>query len=219
MKFPTNPIDFILHVDKYIGEFIASYGVFTYGILFFIIFLETGLVLTPFLPGDSLLFVAGAFAAQGSLNVILLFVLLSIAAIVGDTANYWIGHFFGERFFVRRRLIKREHLEKTKKFYEKHGGKTIIYARFVPIIRTFAPFVAGVGAMRYSRFLLFNIIGGVAWAGLFVFAGYFFGGMPIVEENLTLVIFIIILLSLLPPIIEYLKSRRKTHSENLVKND
>ena len=211
MNFPTNPIDFILHVDQYLGEFISAYGVFTYGILFLIIFLETGLVLTPFLPGDSLLFIAGAFASQGSLNVFLLFVLVSIAAIAGDTLNYWVGHFLGKKFFVKRRLIKPEHLEKTNKFYEKYGGKTIIYARFVPIVRTFAPFVAGVGAMKYSKFLLFNVAGGIAWAGLFVFAGYFFGGVPLIKENLTAVVFLIIFLSLLPPIIEYLKSRRKNN--------
>lgn len=207
MQFPSNPIDFILHVDKYIGEFIREFGIATYGILFLIIFLETGLVVTPFLPGDSLLFVSGAFAAQGALNVVVLFFLLSIAAILGDSANYWIGHYLGEKFFVRRRLIKAEHLEKTKKFYEKHGGKTIIYARFVPIVRTFAPFVAGIGTMEYGRFLIFNILGGVLWVGLFVFGGYFFGNVPIIKENLTIVIIAIIFVSILPPIIEYVKSK------------
>lgn len=209
MAFPTNPIDFVLHVDKYIGEFISVYGVFTYAILFLIVFLETGLVVTPFLPGDSLLFVAGTFAAQGSLNIFLLFVLISIAAIAGDSLNYWIGHYLGERFFIRRKLIKPEYLERTKKFYEKHGGKTIIYARFVPIVRTFAPFVAGVGKMQYGRFFAFNVIGGIAWAGLFLFAGYFLGNVPVIEQNLTYVIFIIIFLSLIPPVLEYFRGRKK----------
>ncbi len=201
-----NPIDFVLHVDKYVGYFIENYGIFTYFILFFIIFLETGFVVTPFLPGDSLLFIAGAFA-QGSMNVFLVFVLMAIAAVVGDSANYWIGNFLGEKFFLRKGLIKAEHIEKTERFYRKHGGKTIIYARFVPIVRTFAPFVAGVGRMNYRKFLLFNVFGGIAWAGIFIFAGYFLGTVPFIEENLTFVIFAIIFLSLLPPIVEYIKSR------------
>lgn len=203
-----NIFDFILHVDRYINVLIQDYGAFTYLILFIIIFLETGLVITPFLPGDSLLFVVGAFAAQGSFDIIFIFVLLSIAAIIGDSVNYSIGNYFGIRIFKGSRLFKEKYLEKTKNFYQKHGGKTIIIARFIPIIRTFAPFVAGVGKMYYPRFLAFNIIGGLAWVALFLFAGYFFGTIPIIKENLTIVIIIIIFLSILPPIIEYIRSRR-----------
>lgn len=208
-----NPIDFILHVDRYIGDFIRDYGIFTYGILFFVIFLETGFVVTPFLPGDSLLFVSGAFASQDALNVWVLFVLMSVAAILGDSVNYWIGNYFGERFFVKRNLIKREYLEKTNRFYEKHGGKTIIYARFVPIVRTFAPFVAGVGKMKYSKFLSFNIVGGILWTGIFIFGGYYFGNVPLVKEHLTEVIFIIIFLSILPPVIEVIRQKIRDNHE------
>ena len=209
MGFITSPIDFILHIDKYIGSFIANFGVLTYLILFAIIFLETGFVIAPFLPGDSLLFVAGTFAAQGFMNVMLLFVLLCLAAITVDSLNYWIGNYFGERIFSGNFLFKREYLERTKKFYEKHGGKTIIMARFVPIIRTFAPFVAGVGKMNYARFFGFNIIGGIAWVAIFLFSGYFFGAIPFVEKNLTLFIFLIIFISILPPIFEYFRHTKK----------
>lgn len=208
-----NPIDFILHVDKYIGEFIKNYGSLTYGILFLIIFLETGLVITPFLPGDSLLFVAGAFAAKEVMNVFVLFIVLSIAAILGDSVNYWIGNYFGEKVFVKSRFFKKEYLEKTKEFYKKYGGKTIILARFVPFVRTFAPFVAGVGKMKYSLFFAYNVIGGILWVGIFVFAGYFFGEIPWVERNLTLVLFIIIFISILPPVWEYFKNRNKKKNE------
>ncbi len=202
-------IDFILHVDKYINVLIQQYGSLTYLILFIIIFLETGLVITPFLPGDSLLFVVGAFAAQGSLDIILLFIILSVAAILGDSLNYSIGNYFGEKVFSRSRFFKKEYLERTKEFYKIHGGKTIIIARFIPIIRTFAPFVAGVGRMHYPKFLAFNITGGLAWIFLFLFTGYFFGTIPLIKENLTLVIIIIIFLSILPPIIEYIRSKRR----------
>jgi membrane-associated protein len=204
-----NPVDFILHIDKYVGMIIQNYGIFTYLILFLVLFCETGLVITPFLPGDSLLFVTGAFAAKGYINVFALFGILCLAAILGDTINYTIGNYFGEKVFARNRFFKKEHLEKTKKFYEKHGSKTIIFARFVPIVRTFAPFVAGIGKMKYLKFLSFNIIGGIAWVLIFLFGGYFFGGIPIIEKNLTWVIFIIIFISILPAIIEYLRNRKK----------
>jgi membrane-associated protein len=202
-------IDFILHIDTHLDQIISQYGTWTYAILILIIFCETGLVVLPLLPGDSLLFAAGAFAARGSLDPFVLFITLSIAAIVGDTVNYWIGRAIGPRIFERdTRFIKRKHLQKTQYFYEKHGGKAIVFARFMPIIRTFAPFVAGIGAMDYKRFVFFNIAGGVAWIGLFVFAGYFFGTVKVVEENFELVIIAIILLSLTPPVIEYLKTRK-----------
>lgn len=194
----------ILHVDQYLSQLVQTYGFATHLILFLIILAETGLVLTPFLPGDSLLFIAGAFAAQGSLNLWILLVLLTIAAIAGDSLNYFIGHKFGQRL---KKYVKQEYIQKTEDFYHKHGGKTIIMARFIPIVRTFAPFVAGIGAMHYPRFIFYNIIGGIAWVALFLFAGYFFGGLPVIEENLTLVIFIIIGLSFLPPIIEYIKHK------------
>jgi membrane-associated protein len=201
-------IDFILHLDIHLGQIIASYGVLTYAILFGIVFIETGLVITPFLPGDSLLFASGAFAALGSFNIVFLLLLLSLAAILGDTANYWIGHFFGEAMIANPRIpIKKEHIEKTKKFFDKHGGKTIILARFVPIVRTFAPFVAGVGKMHYGNFISFNIIGGIAWVVLFTLAGFFFGNIPTVKHNFTLVIFAIIGLSVLPMVYEALKAK------------
>ena len=202
-------VDFILHIDTHLDAIIRQYGGWTYLILLLIIFCETGLVVTPFLPGDSLLFAAGAFAARGALDPFTLSVLLILAAIAGDTVNYWIGKALAPRLAAGRlRFIKQSHLERTHSFYEKHGGKTIIIARFVPIVRTFAPFVAGVGAMEYGRFLAYNVIGGVAWVLLFVWAGYFFGNIPAVEHNFTLVIFAIIFLSILPPLIEYVRHRR-----------
>ena len=207
-------INFILHIDIYVGTIIQSYGVLTYLILFLIIFLETGIVVTPFLPGDSLIFVAGAFSAQGYLNPLLLFFTLAIAAILGDSLNYWIGKFFGDKVSSWK-FVKKEYIQKTEEFYEAHGGKTIILARFVPIIRTFAPFVAGIGKMNYSKFLVYNIIGGVAWVFLFLFGGYLFGEIPFVEKNLTLVIFIIIFISILPPIIEYIRIKRKKAVEKV----
>jgi membrane-associated protein len=203
-------IDFILHLDKHLAEIIAQYGVWTNLILFLIVFAETGLVVTPFLPGDSLLFAAGTFAALGSLDPGLLILLLSVAAIIGDTVNYWVGAFIGPRAFTGEvRWLKKEYLDRTHAFYEKHGGKTIILARFIPIIRTFAPFVAGVGAMTYSRFLLYNVVGGIVWVTLFVLAGYYFGNLPAVRQNFTYVIFAIILLSVLPIVVEYVKARRR----------
>jgi len=205
-------VDLFLHLDKHLETIIANYGTLTYVILFLIIFIETGLVVMPFLPGDSLLFAAGAFAATGSFNVYFLIGLLIVAAFLGDTLNYSIGKFIGPKVFSRDyMLLKKEHLIKTQAFYEKHGGKTIIFARFIPIIRTFAPFIAGVGTMNYGKFISFNIIGGVLWVALFTFAGFQFGGIPEVKRNFTLVIFAIILLSLLPPVIEYIRHKlRKT---------
>lgn len=203
-------IDFILHIDVHLGQLITTYGAVTYAILFGIIFIETGLVLTPFLPGDSLLFAAGAFAALGSLNIFILIPLLIVAAIAGDTANYWIGHFFGDRMIANPKIpINQEHIDKTQAFFAKHGGKTIILARFVPIIRTFAPFVAGVGRMHYGQFISYNIIGGVVWAALFTLAGYFFGNIPSVKENFSLVIMVIIVMSVAPMIFDFLRRKMK----------
>ena len=208
-------IDFILNVDKYLEILIGKFGVLTYFILFLIILLETGLVVTPFLPGDSLLFVAGTFASGGAFNIWILFILLSVAAILGDSLNYAIGSYFGVRVFEKSRFFKKEYLDKTKGFYDKYGKKTIVMARFVPIIRTFAPFVAGVGKMRDSSFISYNIVGGILWVALFLFGGYFFGQVPFVEKNLTLVIFAIIFISILPPVIEYLRHRLKEGKKRL----
>jgi membrane-associated protein len=202
-------IDFVIHLDKYLSMIINWAGVWTYAVLFVVIFIETGLVVMPFLPGDSLLFATGTFAALGDLNPFLMWFLLSGAAILGDTANYWIGHFVGEKAFTgNSRLIKKEYLERTHAFYEKHGGKTIFLARFIPIIRTFAPFVAGVGRMRYGYFISYNVFGGLLWPGLFIFAGYFFGNVPLVKENFSLVIIAIIVISVIPAVIEALRNRK-----------
>jgi membrane-associated protein len=205
-------IDIFLHIDRHFSEIIQNYGLWTYLIMFIIIFLETGLVVTPFLPGDSLLFAAGAFAALGALDMTWLFVILSIAAIGGDTVNYWIGAYVGPKVFHKEkvRFLNREYLDRTHQFYEKYGGKTIIIARFVPIIRTFAPFVAGIGSMTYWKFISYNVIGGVAWIILCTLAGYFFGNLPIVKENFSLVILVIIIISILPGVIEYLRQRMAT---------
>ncbi|MFA9403134.1 MAG: DedA family protein [Anaerolineales bacterium] len=206
-------LDFFLHLDVHLGEIILNYGIWTYAILFLIIFMETGFVVTPFLPGDSLLFAAGTFAALGSLDPILLFFLLFGAAVLGDTINYWIGSVVGERAFVKeRRFLNREHLEKTQRFYEKHGGKTIVLARFIPIVRTFAPFVAGVGTMKYRNFIVYNIVGAFLWTSLFIFGGYFVGNIPVVKENFEIVIIVIILISVLPMVVEYINSRREKKS-------
>ena len=203
-------IDIFLHLDKYLTEIVARYQHLAYLLLFLVIFMETGFVVTPFLPGDSLLFAAGALAAvDGSpLNPWVLAIVLSIAAVLGDTVNYWIGHFIGPKAFSgNNRFLKKEYLDKTHAFYEKHGGKTIILARFVPIVRTFAPFVAGVGAMTYSKFITYNVVGGIVWVCVFTFAGYFFGNLPFVEENFSIVVIAIILISVLPMVYEYIKSR------------
>lgn len=203
-------IDLVLHLDEYLNVIITNYGVWTYGILFLIIFMETGFVVTPFLPGDSLLFAAGSFAALGSLNPVYLFVLLSIAAVLGDTINYSIGAYIGPRAFSGEiKYLKREHLDRTHEFYEKHGGKTIILARFIPIIRTFAPFVAGIGSMTYGRFVIYNVVGGITWVAIFTFGGYYFGNLPVVRNNFELVIFAIIFISFIPPVLEFFKARKE----------
>jgi len=208
-------IDFFLHLDTHLAEIIGQYGVWTYLILFAIIFAETGFVVTPFLPGDSLIFAAAALAGLHPevLNPLAIFLLLSFAGILGDSVNYAIGHAIGPRVFREDvRFLKREYLDRTHEFFEKYGGKTIILARFMPIIRTFAPFVAGVGAMTYGKFLLYNVIGGMLWVGLFTILGYFFGNIPAVAENFTLVIIAIVVLSVLPPIYEVLRTRKKPKS-------
>jgi len=211
MNIISSLIDFILHLDTHLAEIIANYGIATYAILFGIIFVETGLVVMPFLPGDSLLFAAGAFSALGSLNIGLIVGLLIIAAVLGDTVNYWIGHFFGLKIIESPKVpfVKQSHIDQTQEFYEKHGGKTIILARFVPIVRTFAPFVAGVGKMTYSHFILYNVVGGLIWIFLFSFAGFFFGNIPVVKENFTLVILVIIFISVAPMVWHAIKPRLK----------
>ncbi len=203
-------IDFILHLDTYLVDLVTRFGPLTYGILFSIIFAETGLVIVPFLPGDSLLFAAGAIAALGSLNVWFLTILLIVAAIVGDTVNYWVGHFLGRKIVDNPKFpfINQEHIDKTEQFYKKYGGKTIILARFVPIVRTFAPFVAGVGSMDYKKFVTYNIVGGTIWVALFTLSGYFFGNMEFVKENFHYVIFAIIFLSIVPVIYGFVQNKR-----------
>jgi membrane-associated protein len=209
MDLLRSVIDLFLHLDQHLSRVIADYGVWTHLILFVIVFAETGLVVTPFLPGDSLLFAAGTFAALGSLDLWLVVVLLVAAAILGDTVNYWVGAWVGPRAFSGNvRFLRKDYLDRTHAFYEKHGGKTVILARFVPIIRTFAPFVAGVGAMSYPKFITYNVVGAVLWVGLFVPAGYFFGNIPAVRKNFTLVILAIIAFSVLPIALEAIRSRR-----------
>lgn len=212
MEAITYLVDFILRIDDHLVEIVNSYQAWTYLILFLIIFAETGLVVTPFLPGDSLLFAAGAIIAkpETDLNVWFMCVLLIIAAILGDLVNYHIGQYVGPKAFSGKiRFLKKEYLEKTQQFYIRHGGKTIIYARFIPIIRTFAPFVAGIGTMSYARFASYNVIGAVCWIVSFLFLGYYFGGLPIIKDNFTYVIFAIIILSMLPPVIEVIRSKRR----------
>ena len=210
MEFISFIIDFVLHIDQHLLELVAAYGPWIYLILFLIVFAETGMVVTPFLPGDSLLFVAGAIAAMGEMNVHLLVALLILAAVLGDAVNYAVGHFFGMKLFSNpdSRIFRRQYLDKTHDFYARHGGKTIILARFVPIVRTFAPFVAGVGRMTYRHFFSYNIVGALAWVLSFSYAGYFFGNLPVVKSNLSLLILAIIVVSVLPGIIEIWRSRR-----------
>jgi membrane-associated protein len=211
MQIISYLIDLFLHLDEHLEAIITSYGVWTYALLFVIIFMETGLVITPFLPGDSLLFAAGTFAAEGWLNIWVLIIVCSAAAILGDTVNYWIGHFIGPKAFSGDiRFLKKEYLDRTHAFYEKHGGKTIILARFIPIIRTFAPFVAGIGAMTYSHFITYNVVGGIAWVMIFTLLGYFFGSLPFVQHNFELVIIAIIFISVLPGVVEYLRERARS---------
>lgn len=203
-------IDIILHFDQYLYTMLQQLGSWSYVLLFVIIFAETGFVVTPFLPGDSLLFVVGTLAASSYLNITVLFVILVVAAVAGDSINYAIGKYFGNHILLKfeGRFIKREHIEKTHRFYEKYGGKTIVLARFVPIVRTFAPFVAGIGSMTYSHFFIYNVVGGILWVSVFVFGGYFFGNIPIVQKNFSLVVFVIVILSVLPAVIEVIRHRK-----------
>ncbi len=206
-------IDFILHIDQHLVEIISDYKTWTYLILFLIIFAETGLVVTPFLPGDSLLFAAGALIAkpETGLNIFLMLVILIVAAILGDMVNYAVGKHIGPRAFSGRiKFLKAEYLQRTQSFYEKHGGKTIIYARFIPIIRTFAPFIAGIGTMTYRKFASYNVIGAILWVGIFLFLGFFFGGLPVIKQNFTYVIFGIIILSVLPAVFELFRRKKPT---------
>ncbi len=210
MDLLKTALDIFLHIDEHLAEIIQTYNAWTYGLLFLVIFLETGVVVTPFLPGDSLLFAAGALAAlDGSpLSIGLVWVLVFIAAVLGDTVNYWIGHRIGRRAFEQNiRFLKREYLERTQAFYDKHGGKAIVLARFVPIVRTFAPFVAGVGTMSYGRFIGYNVVGGLLWTVLFTFMGYFFGNIPFVKHNFEFVVLGIILVSVLPMVVEFMRAR------------
>lgn len=211
MELLTLFIDVVLHLDTHLLALTQEYGMWVYGILFLIIFCETGLVITPFLPGDSLLFVAGALCGMGSLELGLLAPLLILASFLGDNTNYWIGRLMGVRLvkFANGRLLKQEHLEKTHAFYEKHGGKTILFARFLPIVRTFAPFVAGIGMMRYRLFVLFSAVGSVVWVTFFTVGGYFFGNIPIIKENLTVMVLVIVFISILPALIQLIRRRQQ----------
>ena len=218
MELISSLIDIVLHLDKYLADIIGTYGIWTYAILFLIIFMETGFVVTPFLPGDSLLFAAGTFASPalgGVLNIYILIPLLILAAILGDTINYWIGHYIGPKAFSGNiRFLKKEYLDQTHGFYERHGGKTIILARFIPIIRTFAPFVAGIGAMNYKNFLVYNVTGAILWVGLFTLGGYFFGSLPFVKDNFTIVVLAIIVISVLPAAFEFIKEKLRAKRES-----
>lgn len=211
MGFIPRLLDIVLHVDAYLDVIIQDYGLLTYVLLFVIVFCETGLVVTPFLPGDSLLFAVGTFAARGSLDVVVVLLVLGAAAILGDTVNYWIGAIVGPKVFHKEnvRFLNKKHLERTHEFYERYGGKTIVIARFVPIVRTFAPFVAGIGKMTYTHFLTYNVAGGLLWVLLFVLGGFYFGNIPIVKRNFSLVIIAIIVISVLPGVIEVLRQRAK----------
>ena len=211
MSFFSQVIDFFLHLDKHLSQIISDYGGWTYGILFLTIFCETGLVVAPFLPGDSLLFAAGALAAVGALNPHYLFLLLAIAGILGNTANYSIGRFVGPKVFTSNsRFFKRKYLEKTHQFYEKHGGIAVIIGRFLPILRTFVPFVAGIGEMTYVRYTIYNIIGSTLWVGAFIYAGYFFGNLPFVQKHFSMVILVLLIIPGLPAVIEFIRQRRQS---------
>ena len=210
MEFVQQLFDFIIHFDEYLADIIARFGPWTLAILFIIIFMETGLVVTPFLPGDSLIFAAGTFAAQGAFSPWAVFILLSIAAVLGDTVNYWIGHRVGAKAYTGEvRWIKKDYMERTHAFFEKHGGKAIFLARFVPIVRTFAPFVAGVSRMPYSFFIRWNVIGGIIWVAIFTALGFFFGNIPFVQEHFELVIVAIVIISVIPAVVEALKTRKE----------
>jgi len=212
MDFIKTIIDFVLHIDVHLAEIITTFGLWTYGILFVVIFIETGLVVTPFLPGDSLLFAAGALTSSlHVMDIKLLYLLMVIAAVAGDTANYWIGRYFGPKVFSK--FIKQKYLDQTHAFYEKHGGKTIFLARFVPIIRTFAPFVAGIGKMSYGHFISYNIVGGIVWPAIMLFGGYFFGQIEFVQKNFSLVAVGIILVSLIPIFVEWIKASREARKQ------
>jgi membrane-associated protein len=215
MSVIVSIVDFILHIDKHLVQIVDQYQLWSYGILFLIVFCETGLVVTPFLPGDSLLFAAGAIASKGVIDPHLLALLLFMAAVIGDAVNYSIGRRIGPKVFEKKnsRIFKQEYLQRTQRFFEKYGSKTIVFARFVPIVRTFAPFLAGVGTMSYRRFGAYNVIGAALWVGIFVYAGYFFGSTPIVEKNFKLVIVAIIILSFLPGVIEIVRARREARAE------
>ena len=214
MEFITGFFDLVLNLDRHLQWLVVNYGAWIYAILFLVIFCETGLVVTPFLPGDSLLFVAGTLAAAGSLYVHDLFAALAVASFLGDNTNYWIGRYAGPRVFSKEgsRLFNPGHLARTQRFYDQYGAKTIFFARFIPIVRTFAPFVAGMGRMRYRRFLFYSFSGSIAWTGSLTYAGYFFGHVPVVKENLTLAILFIVLISILPGIVEYLRHRSRNEA-------
>lgn len=216
MSFLYTAIDFILHLDKYLNIIIDKFGPWTYVILFSIVFIETGVVIMPFLPGDSLIFAAGTFSAIGNLNIITIFLSLWAAAVIGDNVNYRIGNFIGSKIYEKDnlRFIKKQHLDKTNKFYEKHGGLAVIIARFMPIIRTFSPFVAGIGEMKYSKFLFFDILGGALWVGIFSFAGFLFGNLPFVKKNFSFIAIGIILISVMPAVIAFIKEKRKPSDDN-----
>jgi membrane-associated protein len=220
MEFIKSILDFVLHIDQHLIDIVRDYQTWTYLVLFLIIFAETGLVVTPILPGDSLLFAAGAIVAKPDtgLSIAVLWFLICVAAVLGDLVNYHIGKYIGVKAFSGKyKFLKVEYLERTHAFYEKYGGKTIIYARFIPIIRTFAPFVAGIGTMTYGKFAVFNITGGVAWVTSFLFLGYFFGGLPVIKDNFTYVILFIIVVSVMPAIIQVIKERNKSRSATSAK--
>ncbi|NCS80653.1 MAG: hypothetical protein AUJ54_08600 [Ignavibacteria bacterium CG1_02_37_35] len=209
MEIIQNLIEIFLHLDKHLGELTAQYGTFTYAILFLVIFAETGFVFTPFLPGDSLLFAMGTLAALGSLNVYFCFFLVVVAALSGDNVNYWVGHFLGAKILKKNdgRFIKKEYLDKTHAYFEKYGGKTIIIARFVPIVRTFTPFTAGIGRMNYLKFITYSITGALLWSGFLIFAGYYFGNLPFIKQNFSLAILTVIFISILPALIEIIRAK------------